>query len=149
MGKALIIYGTTTGNTQEMSGMILEVLKRSGIESEMKNVEEASIADLTAGHDLVLLGCPAYGDEEIELQEDFSEFYESMDEVKLNGAKYAVFAPGDSSYEHFCGSVDMLEEKIEELGGKIMIDGLKVDGDPSDSYKDILEWVETITQELK
>ncbi len=149
MAKALIIFGTTTGNTQEMSGMIKETLTKSGIETEMKNVDQASVADLTAGHDLVLLGCPAYGEEEIELQEDFTEFYEKMEGVALNGAKYAVFAPGDSAYEHFCGSVDMLEEKIEELGGKLVIDGLKVDGDPADSSDEILEWAETMAKELK
>ncbi len=54
MAKALIVFGTSTGNTEEMSGMIMEALRKSGIETEMKNVEQASVSDLTAGHDLVL-----------------------------------------------------------------------------------------------
>ena len=63
-----------------------------------------------------------------------------MDGIKLEGKKFAVFAPGDTLYEHFCGSVDLLEGKIEELGGTFVVEGLKVEGDPSDSDSDIKEW---------
>ncbi len=149
MANALIIFGTTTGNTEEMSNMIKEVLYNSGIETEVKNVQDAVPEDLKNGADLVVLGCPAYGDDEIELQEDFAEFYEKLDGIGLNGCRYAVFAPGDGSYEHFCGSVDMLEEKIEELGGKLVIEGLKIDGDPGDSKNEILEWAESVAKEMQ
>jgi flavodoxin I len=140
MKKALIIFGTTTGNTENMAEVIQETLEESGFETEMKNVTDAVVKDLTADHDLLLLGCPAYGDEEIELQEDFEEFYEKLDSVNLNAKKFAVFAPGDSSYKHFCGSVNMLEEKLETLGGEMVAEGLKIDGDPDDSADEINEW---------
>jgi flavodoxin short chain len=140
MKKALIIFGTTTGNTENMAEIIQQTLEESGFETEMKNVTDAVVEDLTAGHELLLLGCPAYGDEEIELQEDFEKFYEQLDRVNLNGKKFAVFAPGDSSYEHFCGSVDMLEGKIETLGGEMVAEGLKIDGDPDASADEINEW---------
>jgi flavodoxin short chain len=147
--KALIIYGTTTGNTEEMAGFIKKTLAASGIETEMKNVSETAVEDLTSDHDLVLLGCPAYGDDTAELQEDFEAFSEQLNGLKLNGKKFAVFAPGDRSYEHFCGSVDVLEERMEELGGSILLDGLKVDGDPGDAEDDIEEWIQSIVGLLK
>jgi flavodoxin short chain len=140
MKKALIIFGTTTGNTESMSEIIQQVLEESDFETEMKNVMDAAVEDLTADHELLLLGCPAYGDEEIELQEDFEKFYEQLDGVNLNGKKFAVFAPGDSTYEHFCGSVDMLEGKMESLGGELVAEGLKIDGDPDGSTDEINEW---------
>ncbi len=143
MKKALIIFGSTTGNTEDMAGIIKQALDDSGLATELKEVTEAVVEDLAADHDLLLLGCPAYGDEEIELQEDFEEFYERLDGINLNGKKIAVFAPGDSSYEHFCGSVDMLEEKMEELGGKLVVDGLKVEGDPGDAEEEIVEWAKS------
>ena len=123
MKKALIIYGTTTGNTETMADMVKQALEEAGLETQVKNVTEAEVEDLSAGHDLLVLGCPAYGDDEVELQEDFAEFYERLDGVVMNGRKVAVFAPGDSSYEHFCGSVDMLEEKMSELGGNLAAPG--------------------------
>ena len=140
MKRALIIYGSTTGNTESMAESIEKALKEQEIETETKNVVDASIQDLTAEHDLLLLGCPAYGDDEIELQEDFEEFHDQLEGVNLGGKKYAVFAPGDSSYEHFCGSVDLLEDRMQELGGQLVAPGLKIDGDPDDYIDDIDEW---------
>ena len=138
--KAMIIFGSTTGNTEAMSEIVSKSLTENGMDVTMQNVTNASVDDLKGENDLVLLGCPAYGDEEVELQEDFEEFYEQMSGVDLSGKKFAVFAPGDSSYEHFCGSVDFLEEKIKALGGDIVDNGLKVDGDPDDEEDEILNW---------
>ena len=145
MKKALIIYGSTTGNTEDMAGMVKEELEQLEFEAEVKEVTQAQVADLAAEHDLILLGCPAYGDDEIELQEDFADFYEKLNGFKLDGKPFAVFAPGDSTYEHFCGSVDMLEEKMGELGGKLVTDGLKIDGDPGDASGEIADWTKSVT----
>ena len=146
MKKALIIFGSTTGNTEDMAETIQQVLNGSGWEAVKKNVQDASVEDLTGGHDLVLLGCPAtpYGDDTVELQEDFEAFYENMDGIRLDGVKVAVFAPGDTSYEHFCGSVDMLEGRLKELGAEVVVDGLKVDGDPGDAEDDIEDWAKSL-----
>lgn len=148
MKKVLIIFGSTTGNTETMSENVQNALEESGIEAELKNVNEASVTDLIGEHDAILLGCPAYGDDDIELQEDFEEFYEKMEGIDLSGKKFAVFAPGDSSYEHFCGSVDLLEEKIKELGGGIMENGLKIDGDPDDEIEETTSWSTSIANRV-
>jgi flavodoxin short chain len=140
MKKALIIYGTTTGNTEMMAEVIKKEMEAAGMEIELKEVTAASIEDLSGEQDILLLGCPAYGDEEVELQEDFADFYEKLDGCELDGANFAVFAPGDSSYTHFCGSVDKLEEKMESMGGNKVAVGLKIDGDPSDENEAITAW---------
>ena len=139
--KAMIIYGSTTGNTETMSEIVKEALEDNDVETVIQNVTDVSVNALKGEYNVILLGCPAYGDEEVELQEDFDGFYESMEGLDLSGKKFAVFAPGDSSYEHFCGSVDFLEEKLKKLGGDIVEDGLKVDGDPDDSEAEIVQWI--------
>ena len=131
MKKALIVYGSTTGNTEAMAETVGKALADTGIETELRDVNDASIDDLNGPADLLVLGCPAYGDDEIELQEDFSDFYQTWDNLKLEGKKFAVFAPGDSSYDFFCGSVDLLEETLEAAGGNLVSPGLKIDGDPA------------------
>ncbi len=148
MSKALIIFGSTTGNTEAMSDLIQKALDENGMETEIKNVTDASVSDLNGGHDLILLGCPAYGDDEVELQEDFEDFYQNMTDLDLSGKKFAVFAPGDSSYEHFCGTVDLLEEEISSMDGKIVADGLKIDGDPDDAVDEIKEWSEYLAKTI-
>ena len=140
MKKALILFGSTTGNTEDMANTIKQALEEAGFEAEVKNVTDAAAEDLTANHDLLLLGCPAYGDDTVELQEDFQEFLDRLGDIDLHGKKIGIFAPGDSSYEHFCGSVDLLENRMNEFGGELAVDGLKVDGDPADSGEEIRQW---------
>jgi flavodoxin short chain len=146
MAKALIVYGSTTGNTEEMARMVTDQLDKAGMETQLKDVTDTTPQNLSEDHDLVLLGCAAYGYDEIELQEDFSEFYDQLTDVELKGKKFAVFAPGDSSYEHFCGSVDLLENKMTELGGSKVVDGLKIDGEPGDYEEEIDEWSQSVAK---
>jgi sulfite reductase alpha subunit-like flavoprotein len=53
-----------------------------------------------------------------------------MDKANLSGKKVAVFGCGDSSYTHFCGAVDVIEEKAAQLGANVVMASLKIDGDP-------------------
>ncbi len=146
MSKAVIIYGSTTGNTESTADMIDNVLRENGLETVVKNVVNASVEELNKDYDLILLGSSTWGDDEIELQEDFNEFYEDMGSITLNGRKVAVFGCGDSSYEYFCGAVDAIQEKVKEIGGTLVTDALKIDGDPSDTKDEILEWAATVAK---
>jgi flavodoxin I len=148
MAKVLIIYGSTTGNTETMAETVKDAIEGKGFDSELKDVSDCVPGDLSGDHDLLILGCPAYGDDEIELQDDFADFYDELDGVSLDGKRYAVFAPGDSSYEYFCGSVDMLEDRMKDLGGKATVEGLKIDGDPADFEDDIVAWVDSVAGSL-
>lgn len=149
MIRALIVFGSTTGNTQNTAEIISDVLEGKGWEIVMKSVDETSVEELTWDYDLVLLGSSTWGDNEIEMQEDFTEFYQKMDEVSLDGKKVAVFGCGDSSFEHFCGAVDVIEEKVEELGGKLVTESLKIDGDPNDADDDIRDWAAAVADQAQ
>jgi len=149
MIRALIVFGSTTGNTQTMAEMISDVLEEKGWEIVMKSADETSVEELTWDYNVVLLGSSTWGDDEIEIQEDFAEFYEKMDEVSLDGKKLAVFGCGDRSFEHFCGAVDVIEEKVEDLGGHLVIESLKIDGDPNDADHDIRDWAAAVAEELR
>lgn len=146
MMRALIVYGSTTGNTQTTGEMIGDVLEGKGWDIVMKSVDETAIEELAWDYDLVLLGSSTWGDDEIEMQEDFAEFYEKMDQGSLDGKKVAAFGCGDSSFTHFCGAVDLIEEKVEDLGGKLVMESLKIDGDPNDADDDIRDWAAAVAQ---
>lgn len=144
MARALIIYGSTTGNTESAAQAIARVLAKEKVEATLKDVASAGPAELNGDLDLYLLGSSTWGDEEIELQEEFAEFYENMDDLNLNGKKMAVFGCGDSSYTHFCGAVDAIEQKVVELGADLVVSGLKIDGDPDDAEQDIQDWAQSV-----
>ncbi len=148
MKKILIIFGSTTGNTEYMANMIGEVFLDADILTEVKNAADTSIERLGEEEDVLILGCPAYGHDSIEMQEDFDELFERIENIRLKGKRFAAFAPGDSTYEYFCGSVDRIEETMEGLGAVKIADGLKIDGAPEDFEDDIREWAEVIVSSL-
>ena len=148
MANALIVFGSTTGNTEYTAKMIGDSLAKSGMEVTLRDVSTVRADILRGKEDLVLLGSSTWGDDDIELQEDFADFLETLDGLDLVGRKMAVFGCGDSSYAHFCGAVDAIEEKMEELGAKLIISGLKIDGDPDDSQGEILGWAAGVKAEV-
>ncbi len=148
MAKALIVYGSTTGNTEAVANQIGEVMSSKGVEVTIKNVTDVDVAELGGEYDVTLLGSSTWGDSEIEFQEDFQEFFDDeLDKAQLKGKKVAVFGCGDSSYELFCGAVDALEDKMKELGAD-NVNALRVDGDPGDASSDIDDFAADVVAAL-
>ncbi len=131
MSKVLIVYGSTTGNTETTAEYIASVFSDRGFDVTLKDAANASASEFGNGENaLTLLGSSTWGDDEIELQDDFVPLFDDMDNVDLSGRKVAVFGCGDSSYTYFCGAVDAIEEKAEKQGASLVGDSLKIDGDP-------------------
>lgn len=143
MSSALIIYGSTTGNTESVADIISTDLSKADYTIKKINVADVDVDILNEAFDLYLLGSSTWGDDEIEFQEDFAPFYENMNgELKLSGKKFAVFGCGDSSYEYFCGAVDALEERLAKLGASLVCESLRIDGEPEQS--EINEWTQDV-----
>ena len=140
MSNALIVFGTTTGNTESVAEQIAQGLMDKGVEVTSKNVINARIEELGNGFDLTVLGSSTWGEDEIEFQEDFEPFFVELAKANLKGKKVALFGCGDSSYEYFCGAVDELESMMQKLGAEVVQDSLRIDGDPSDSSDEIDAW---------
>jgi flavodoxin short chain len=141
MSTALIVYGSTTGNTEFTAETIEGSLSDSGYDVTTINVSNTDPSVLKDPYDLYLLGSSTWGDDEIEFQEDFAPFFDDMTpEISLEGKKFAIFGCGDSTYEYFCGAVDALEEKVEKMGGKLVVTGLRIDGEPEED--EIKEWAQ-------
>ena len=145
MARALIIFGSTTGNTENIAGRIGGVLSGKGFDVTIQNVSEATLGD-EAGYALVLYGCSTWGEDEIELQDDFIDYYEAMGQAPLKGKKVGVFGCGDSSYLYFCGAVDAIEEKVRNMGGVLVAEGLKIDGEPDEFKGEIESWAAEVAK---
>lgn len=148
MSKALVVFGSTTGNTEMVAEKIGEVLKDKGVEAVVKNVTDATVAELGKDYDVTILGSSTWGDDEIEFQEDFEPFFNELGSADLKEKKVALFGCGDSSYEYFCGAVDELENKMESLEANLVNVSLRIDGDPDDVMGEIVEWAEAVADSL-
>ena len=105
MSKVLIVFGSSTGNTESIAQKLEELIVAGGHEVTLLNAADASAENLADGYDAVLFGCSAWGMEDLEMQDDFLSLFEEFDRIGLAGRKVAAFASGDHEYEHFCGAV--------------------------------------------
>ena len=145
--KAILIYGSTTGNTETLAEGVVSGLKRDGTEVTVKDVTEADVNKLL-DYDVIVLGSSTWGDGE--LQDDFLDFYDKMDKVSLTGKKAAVFGPGDKeSYpDTYCEAVNILEDKLKKYGAEIIVKSFKIDGDIEPVMEVAESWGEEIVKSL-
>jgi len=135
--RAIIVYGSNTGNTESLAEALAEELQ-SRFDVTVQRVTDVAPEDVL-DYDLIVLGSSTWNDGE--LQEDFQDFYEEMDRLDLSGKKVAVFGPGDSSWDEYCRAVDLLEEKSRELKADLIAPGFKWDGDvDEEAIAEIKKW---------
>ena len=134
MKNTIIVYGSTTGNTEKLAGLIKDQLDYN---TTVVNVTEVNIEDIKQA-DLVLFGSSTwgYGD----LQDDFEAFIDNINADLVGGKDVAVFGCGDEDgfADVFCNAVDIITEKVLEAGGNLVTDSLKISDDPEDSLDDII-----------
>ena len=136
MAKAIIAYGSTTGQTELMAGCIALGMKEAGADV---TISSATDIDATAllGYDIVVLGSSTWNG----LQQEFEPLYEELEDVSLAGKNSAAFGSGDSSYgSAFCEAVDMIEQRLTDRGAKIVTPALKVDGPVEAVQERCREW---------
>ena len=139
MKKATIIFGSTTGNTETVANKIAENM--ADYDVAVQYVTDVPDDSSVQEADLVLYGCSTMGLGE--LQEDFIPYYESrMTPALLKGKNVAVFGLGDKENyeEYFCWSADILSKKVQECGGNLVCEPLKVDGEPDDNEDSVVAW---------
>ncbi|MCD5425337.1 MAG: flavodoxin [Methanosarcinaceae archaeon] len=138
MTKAIIMYASTSGNTEELSKGVANGLK-SAAEITVENIVNTDINTLS-NYDLLVFGCSTHGDGA--LQNDFIEFYEKMTEDLFKGKKVAVFGPGNSERHPntFCNAIATIETKLKECGAELVAEGFKVDGAIDPVMNDAKEW---------
>lgn len=148
MSKVLLVYGSTTGNTESIAEAIAGSLRQKGHDATVVNAANVSPKGLAEGYDAVLLGCSAWGEDEVELQDDFIPIVDNFDSLGLEGKKVAAFASGDSSFKHYCACVDVVEELAEKHGATIVASGLRVEGDASAAPDDIEEFAASVASSV-
>jgi flavodoxin I len=133
MAKLLMVYTSMTGNTEEIANAIAEGIREEGIDLEVKEVLDADAKELEE-YDGILLGAYTWGDGE--LPDDFLDFYDDMDELDLSRKKAAVFGSCDSNYEKYGAAVDILIDKLKEVGAEVVLEGLKIELVPTNEERE-------------
>lgn len=134
MGKYVVVYSSLSGNTEDIADLIAEGIKSTGHEVIVKDAMDCNASILTE-YDAFCIGAYTWGDGE--LPDEFLDFYEEMDDIDLTGISAVTFGSGDTTYEQFCASVDLLEKKVKERGGNIVQAGLKIEYSPTGDEREV------------
>lgn len=89
--KVAIVYASTTGNTEQLANAACESAKSAGREVYFSQADSADSSE-TLSADLILLGSPAMGAEQLE---DSMETFFSGIEGSLGGKKVGLFGSYD------------------------------------------------------
>lgn len=101
---------------------------------------------------LIILGSPSWDFKAKEGQphKDFFDFFEKYPETSFNNCNVALFGLGDRSYIFFCGAVDVLKEWVEQRGGQVLHEALRINrfyfNDPEESFTQAENWIRSVFQ---
>lgn len=138
MKKVVIVYGSSTGNTETVAQRIADNMSHDVEIYDVSSVDVEVIKEA----DLVLFGSSTWGSGE--LQDDFEDFIDELTPNLLNGKDVAVFGCGDeASYpDEFCAATDIIRDKAMEAGANIVAENLRIDDDPDDHEDEIVAFAE-------
>lgn len=88
MNKIAVVYWSGTGNTETMANLIAAGARGAGATVDVFTPAEFAPAQV-ADYDVLALGCPAMGSEQLE-ESEFEPMYDTLRPV-LNGKKVALF----------------------------------------------------------
>ncbi len=133
-----VLYGTESGNAEQLSDRAVKAAKKRGFKAKMLNMADAKPAQLKdAGNLFVIVS--TWGDGEP--PESATTFYKELmtGSVDLKDVKFSVCALGDTSYDKFCQTGKDVDARLEALGAKRVSDRVDCDVDFEDAFGTWLE----------
>jgi sulfite reductase (NADPH) flavoprotein alpha-component len=143
-GKLTVLYGTESGNSEELADRTVKAAKKLGFKAVMKNMSDIAPADLAKAENLLVI-VSTWGDGEA--PETAVSFHKAFmtEQVDLAGVKFSVCALGDTSYEKFCEIGKQFDTRLEALGATRISPRVDCDVDYEDSYS---AWFDAVMKAL-
>ena len=148
MIQVLILYASSTGNTEEIADLIEKYLDPTVCETTMENIE---MGDMDPQHllqyDGILFGTYTYDDGDLPFETDI--FCDTLRTVDLTGKVVGVFGSGDTAYDEFCAAVDLMKAEFKNQNARVIQHSVKVDLSPDEedlqSIKKLAEEFQDLT----
>src|SRR5690625_629274 len=126
MGKILVLYASTTGNTEIMADVIADTFEADGYEVNIKTfdfdwIEVEELSD----YDAILIGTYTWDDGS--LPYEVEDFYDDLEEANITDKIFAVFGSADSFYPVYGGAIDLIGDRAQDLGAKVLPERLKIE----------------------
>ncbi|MFC7336563.1 sulfite reductase flavoprotein subunit alpha [Haloferula chungangensis] len=133
-----VLYGTESGNAEELAAQTVKSAKKRGFKAVMKNMSEISPDALTKVENLVVIVSTwGEGDPPESAVSFYNDFMSGARE--LSKLRFSVCALGDTSYEQFCKIGKDVDARLEELGASRIAPRQDCDVDFEEPYN---TWVD-------
>ncbi|MFC5050203.1 flavodoxin domain-containing protein [Rubritalea spongiae] len=142
----MVLYGTQTGTAEDLAVELQEDIRELGIECGCENVFDVDVAQLDSLEKVFVI-ISTWGDgDPPDDAEDFCEVLSKVNENRLKGLDYAVFALGDSGYELFCECGKQVDKYLSFAGAHALMDRVDCDIDIDEPFR---EWKEKLLSILR
>jgi len=117
MANIGIFYGSTTGNTEKVANLIRHAFGEGN--ADVYNVDTSELADIEK-YPYLIFGVSTWGVSD--LQDDFEDFMEILEQVNFSGKKVALFGLGDQSTytDSFVDAMGVLYDWLKKKGVKVV-----------------------------
>lgn len=131
MAKALIVYATRTGETQQIGEIIAEGLRFAGVDAAVKKITDIKDANELNGYDAYVFGSSTYHGDMLQGMKTFLFLAEKADLAGKAGGAYGAYGWSGEAPVRIYGTMlnifkmdmvgDPLKLKSVSLGGGIQM----------------------------
>lgn len=126
--KIGVFYASMSGNTEAIADIISGELKDQNHDVDLEDFMSVQSAAELLNYDLTFIGLYTWGDGDY--PDECLDMIEEIEQLDLENHPFAIFGSGDTSYPEFCGALDHLQRLIEEQGGTVVGNPLRIEFNP-------------------
>ena len=143
--KITILYGSQSGNTENLSKQLKEDLERRGIECKAEAMNDVDVSSVQSLKNVIFLTSTAGQGEFPRNAKDFYDKLTQLPQGSLKGLNYCVFGLGDRGYVQFNKAAKDLASALETLGGENMLPVVFGDDRDDEKYETkYYEWLPSL-----
>ena len=119
MAKIGIFFGSTTGHTETVAGLLSQELENFGMETAVHNIGDGDLQAMN-GYENLILAIPTWNVGE--LQEDWENIYDDFARLDFSGKRVAFVGLGDATGypAYFVDAMDLLARPVEVNNGQVV-----------------------------
>jgi sulfite reductase (NADPH) flavoprotein alpha-component len=124
-----IVYASESGNCERLAGDLAKLARKNGLKPTIVDMADLDVATLATTRRLVFIAATwGEGEPPARAVRSYAELMGDK-APRLDGVEFAVLALGDTAYVEFCAIGKAVDERLESLGGKRVVERFDCDLD--------------------